>query len=71
MRQVIGAMLIVIGLLPVVAVLWFWLWAHRMYTVGLSIDAKGFVVLIALVLVDLFCLGGGLYLLCHPRRAAA
>ena len=61
MRKVIGIALVLIGIAPSIGVLW--MWSQHMYTVGLSMDARGAAILTLLVCADLCCLVAGFYLL--------
>ena len=65
MRRLIGVTLVFVGLMPVACLLF--IWSKHMYTVGLSADNRGIIVLALLGLTDLSCLCGGLYLLLRPR----
>jgi hypothetical protein len=65
-RRTIGFALIVTGLIPAIGLLCLWLWARHMYVVGVSFDPRATAALLLLVLADLICLGGGVYLLRRP-----
>jgi heme/copper-type cytochrome/quinol oxidase subunit 1 len=69
MKRAFGASLLIAGLLPMLAIIWVWLiWARHMYTVGLSADTRGWLVLGAFVILELACLSGGALLLFQPKR---
>jgi hypothetical protein len=65
MRRAIGTVLVLIGSTPAAG--FIWLWSLHMYTVGLSADARAIAVLALLLLADLGCLCGGIYLLVRTR----
>lgn len=70
MRRVAGIVFLALGLLPIIGIVGgFWLWARHMYTVGVSVDVRGSVVLAILVAFDLLCLGAGAYFLGHPEKS--
>jgi heme/copper-type cytochrome/quinol oxidase subunit 1 len=68
MRRVAGVTLLVMGILPVGLASAAYVWSHHMYTVGLSVDARGAVFLAIILVAEFCCLGGGLYLLVKPSR---
>lgn len=69
MRQAIGAVLVLIGVAPVLAILVavLWTWSRHMYTVGLSVDVRGMIVLPLIAAADIGCLFVGAFLLRKPR----
>lgn len=68
MRRLLGLSLVALGLLPLVGLFAvYWIWAQHMYTVGLSADAKGVTMLVAVAVLDLSLLFAGVYLL-RTRR---
>ena len=54
--------MVLIGLLPVVAIL-LRVWAHNMYTVGFSMNARAAIILTAFAAVDLVFIASGIWLL--------
>jgi hypothetical protein len=63
----IGAVLLLIGLLPPLLI--FWLGTRHMYTVGFAVDTRGEIALTVIVLTDLSFLAVGIYLLSQPNRS--
>ncbi len=72
MKRVIGFALVLIGSAPVLLafVAGAVLWSEHMYTVGLSVTEHGIAALTLLVLIDVLCLGAGVYLLKRRERVA-
>jgi len=68
MRRAIGAVLVLIGSVPLMGIAaFYWVFARHMYTIAFSADARGVTFLLLLPLIVLSCFGGGIYLLSRPR----
>ena len=68
MRRVVGAGLLVLGLLLLGLPVAFIAWAHHTYTVGFSLNAQGIATLAVAAALDPGCIGAGLWLLLGPRQ---
>jgi len=68
MRRLFGIALLVLGLAPMAVLFGFAAWVSRMYVVGLWMDARAVVTLVAAAIISLACIGGGFYLLRRPRK---
>ena len=56
------------GLLPLIAVgFGLWVWAQHLYMLGLSVTAKGGLIVVAFA--DVLLIGGGAYLLRKPKNS--
>ena len=69
MRKGLGLAMLMIGLLPIAALLVIGWWARPVYTVDLSMSPQATIFLIAFGLIDAALVGTGVWLF-RPRRSA-
>jgi hypothetical protein len=67
-RQAVGVAMLLIGLLPLIALVGLGLWVRaHYYTVGLSVTAES--ILVSMAFASVLLISGGAYLLSRPKNS--